>query len=87
VSRIDVKFFLTIYICSVVNQNCAEVPVTDHAYDRFYKTHYECVQKGLGESYSVLFDGEHFTADVVNTMELYPKFMCEKTDNKIEIES
>jgi len=43
------KFFLTIYICSVVNQNCAEVPVTDHVYDRFYKTHYECVQKGLGE--------------------------------------
>ena len=24
------KFFLTIYICSVVNQNCAEVPVKDH---------------------------------------------------------
>jgi hypothetical protein len=50
-------------------------------YDRFYKTHGECVQKGLGESYSILFDNELFTQDVVNTMELYPKFMCEKTDN------
>ena len=76
------KFFLTIYICSVVAKNCAEVPVDKHAYDRFYDTHYGCVQKGLGESYSILFDGELFTQDVVNTMELYPKFMCEKTDNQ-----
>ena len=75
------KFFLTIYICSVVTQNCAEVPVENHNYDRFYNTHGECVQKGLGESYFILFDGELFTQDVVNTMELYPKFMCEKTDN------
>ena len=76
------KFFLTIYICSVVTQNCAEVPVENHNYNRFYETHGECVQKGLGESYSVLFDGEIFKIDTVNAMELYPKFMCEKTDNK-----
>ena len=75
------KFFLTIYICSVVTQNCAEVPVKDHDYDRFYETHGECVQKGLGESYSILFDNEIFKIDTVNAMELYPKFMCEKTDN------
>ena len=75
------KFFLTIYICSVVTQNCAEVPVENHMYDRFYETHGECVQKGLGESYSILFDGEIFKIDTVNAMELYPKFMCEKTDN------
>ena len=76
------KFFLTIYICSVVSQQCAEVPMEKHEYDRFYKTHYGCMQKGLGESYSILFDGELFKQDVVNAMELYPKFMCEKTDNK-----
>ena len=76
------KFFLTIYICSVINQNCAEVPFEKHKYDRFYNTHGECIQKGLGESYSILFDGELFKQDVVNSMELYPKFMCEKTDNK-----
>ena len=75
------KFFLTIYICSVVNQNCAEVPREKHEYDRFYATHYECVQKGLGESYSILFDGKLFKTETVNAMELYPKFMCEKTDN------
>jgi hypothetical protein len=65
----------------VVTQNCAEVPVENHNYNRFYETHGECVQKGLGESYSVLFDGELFKIDTVNAMELYPKFMCEKTDN------
>ena len=75
------KFFLTIYICSVVTQNCAEVPVENHNYDRFYETHGECVQKGLGESYSILFDGKLFKIDTVNAMELYPKFICEKTDN------
>ena len=75
------KFFLTIYICSVVTQNCAEVPVANHDYNRFYETHGECVQKGLGESYSILFDGKLFKTETVNAMELYPKFMCEKTDN------
>ena len=65
------KFFLTIYICSVVNQNCAEVPVKDHDYDRFYKTHYECVQKGLGESYSILFDVDQYTAEEVNNAEFH----------------
>ena len=75
------KFFLTIWICSVVNQNCAEVPVKNHNYNRFYDSHYECVQKGLGESYSILYDGEIFAQPVVEALELYPKFVCEKTDN------
>jgi len=75
------KFFLTIWICSVVNQNCAEVPFEKHEYDRFYASHYECVQKGLGESYSILYDGEIFAPPVVEALELYPKFVCEKTDN------
>jgi hypothetical protein len=75
------KFFLTIWICSVVNQNCAEVPFEKHEYDRFYASHYECVQKGLGESYSILYDGELFSPQVVEALELYPKFGCEKTDN------
>lgn len=75
------KFFLTIYICSVVTQNCAEVPVENHNYNRFYETHGECVQKGLGESYAILFDGEIFKTETVNAMELYPKFMCEKVED------
>ncbi len=80
------KFFLTIWICSVVNQNCAEVPVKEHQYDRFYKTHYECVQKGLGESYFILYDGELFARPVVEALELYPKFHCAKVENYQESE-
>ena len=57
------KFFLTIYICSVVSQQCAEIPPATHDYKRLHNTHYECVQKGLGESYGILFDGEVFKAD------------------------
>jgi hypothetical protein len=75
------KFFLTIYICSVVSQQCAEVPIDKHDYKRLYNTHYGCVQKGLGESYSILFDGEVFSADQVESIELYPKFHCAKVEN------
>jgi hypothetical protein len=49
-----------------------------HQYDRFYKTHYGCIQKGLGESYSILFDGKVFQADQIESLELYPKFSCDK---------
>ncbi len=75
------KFFLTIYICSVVSQQCAEVPIDKHDYKRLHNTHYGCVQKGLGESYSILFDGEVFSADQVESVELYPKFHCHKVEN------
>ena len=75
------KFFLTIYICSVVTQQCAEIPVDKHDYKRLHNTHYGCVQKGLGEYYSILFDGEVFSADQVESVELYPKFHCHKVEN------
>jgi hypothetical protein len=64
-----------------LTQQCAEVPFKKHEYDRFYNTHYGCVQKGLGESYAILFDGKVFQADQVESLELYPKFNCQKTDN------
>ena len=80
------KFFLTIYICSVVSQQCAEVPPAKHDYKRLYGTHYACVQKGLGESYGILFDGEVFGANAVEALELYPKFHCEKVENYEESE-
>ena len=57
------------------------MPFEKHEYDRFYNTHYGCVQKGLGESYTILFDGKVFQADQVESLELYPKFNCQKTDN------
>jgi hypothetical protein len=74
------KFFLTIYVCSVIAQQCAELPIEKHDYKRFYNTHYECVQKGLGESYSILFDGDIFTPEQVESLVLYTNFMCQKVD-------
>ena len=71
------KFLLTVYICSIVSQQCAEVPLNKHMYDRFYGTHYGCVQKGLGESYDILFNGDVFQADQVESLKLFPKFTCE----------
>tara|TARA_R110000787_G_scaffold231466_1_gene338863 strand:+ start:84 stop:308 length:225 start_codon:yes stop_codon:yes gene_type:complete len=69
----------------MINQQCAEVPIDKHDYKRFYGTHYGCVQKGLGESYSILFDGEVFVVDQVESLELYPKYSCEKVIDTYEI--
>jgi len=83
----SMKLFLTIYICSVVSQQCAETPVDKHEYDRFYSSHYECIQKGLGESYSILFDSNLFDNKTINVMELYPKFTCEKVEQPLKPEA
>ena len=72
------KFFLTLWVCSIAGGGCLEVPQEKHAYDQFYNTHYSCVQKGLGNSYEILFSGDMFAADQVESMGLYPKFACEK---------
>ena len=81
------KFFLTIYVCSVVAQQCAELPIEKHDYKRFYNTHYDCVQKGLGESYSILFDGDIFNVEQVESLELYTNFMCQKVEQPLKPEA
>jgi hypothetical protein len=76
------KFFLTIYICSVVTQNCAEVPFEKHDMIDFM-IHTESVYKKDSVSLTLYcLMVSYLNRNVVNTMELYPKFMCEKTDNK-----
>ena len=75
------KFFLTIYIGSVLSQQCAEVPVEKYDYKRFHGTHYGCIKKGLNGSHEILFNGDVFSADQVESVELFPKFLCEKVSN------
>jgi len=53
----------------------------------FYDTHYECVQKGLGESYSILFDSDLFNTEIINIAELYPRFSCEKVEQPLKPEA
>ena len=72
------KFLLTIYLCSLASGECVKPILEEYKIEQFYNTHYECVQKGLGESYDLLFSGEFFDQKIINEWELYPKFSCEK---------
>ena len=72
------KFLLTLYICSVVSGECVMPKLEELDIKQFYGTHYGCVRAGLGESFELLFDGKTFSANVIEKMELYPKFSCEK---------
>jgi hypothetical protein len=42
--------------------------------------HYGCVRDGLGESFEILFNGDYFNADTIETYKLYPKFACLEGD-------
>ena len=70
------KFFLTLYVCSVIANQCGEVDQDKHAYKQVYDTHAACVKNGLGESFEVLFNGELFKEDEINKFKFYPKYTC-----------
>ena len=72
------KFFLTLYICSAVSGECVSPKPEAFDYKRQYDTHYGCVRAGLGDSFELLFNGEIFSANVIETYEIYPKFSCDK---------
>jgi hypothetical protein len=76
----SMKFLLTIYICSVVSGECISPKLEQFEMSQFYGTHYGCVRAGLGNSFEILFDGKTFSANVIEKMELYPKFSCEKIE-------
>ena len=69
------KFFLTVYICSVVSQQCAIPP----GYPKEQSDYYNCVRNGLSESYDILYQGQ-FSEEVVVNNRLYPKFSCEQVN-------
>lgn len=68
------KFFLTIYICSMFANTCAIPP----GYPKLKSDYYTCIKDGLGESYEVLFDGEMFTSEVIVANRLYAKYECQQ---------
>jgi len=72
------KFFLTVFICSVLDGKCI-VPMQDpYNYPKIYDTHYECVKDGLSQSFEILFAEKFFDQKSINTVELYPKYTCQK---------
>ena len=74
----SMKFLLTIYICSLTTGECVAPKLEQFEMSQFYGTHYGCVRAGLGNSFELLFDGKTFSANIIEKMELYPKFSCEK---------
>jgi hypothetical protein len=72
------KFLLTIYLCSIVTGDCVRPILEEYNITQYYDSHYECVQKGLGESYDLLSADGIFTSEQINEWELYPKFSCQK---------
>jgi len=66
------KFMLTIFICSIVGNDCYTSP----NYPKTFDSHYECVRAGLAESYEILFAEGKFTTENINNLKLYPKFVC-----------
>ena len=70
------KWVLTLYVCSVLSGECVTPKQEHFSYKTDYGTHYGCVRAGLGDSFELIFNGETFSADQVETFQLYPKFSC-----------
>ena len=66
------KFMLTIFICSVAGGDC----YTNPYYPKTFDSHHDCIRAGLVESYEVLIADGNFTEEQINTLKLYPKFVC-----------
>jgi len=75
------KFMLTIFICSVAGGDC----YTNPNYPKTFDSHYECMRAGLVESYEVLIADGNFTEEQINTLKLYPKFVCAPIKDKGKI--
>jgi len=72
------KFFLTIYICSIIEATCIVPMQKPYIYPKVYDTHYECVRSGLSDSYEIIFAEKFFDKERVNQYKLYPSFICEE---------
>jgi len=66
------KFMLTIFICSVVGNDC----YTNPNYPKTFDSHYDCIRAGLSESYEILYAEGNFKTEDINNLQLYPKFVC-----------
>ena len=72
------EFFLTIFICSAIDNKCVIPNNEGYMYPKTYNTHFECVRSGLSDSYEILFAEKFFDKDSINQYKLYPKFTCDE---------
>ena len=71
------KFFLTLFICSAMHNNCLPVSQDMHTYQQSHDTFSSCIKDGLGQSFEVFYNSELVNTDQINSGMLYPKFICE----------
>ena len=76
------KFFLTLYVCSVMHNNCLPIGQQMHTYQQSHDTFDSCIKDGLGQSFEVFFNGENLKIDQINSGGLYPKFHCEPVQDE-----
>lgn len=72
------KFTLTLFICSLISEQCY-VP-TD--YPKIKDNYYNCMRDGLGESYEYLFAENNFTQKMITDSKLYVSYTCVATEEK-----
>ena len=71
------KFFLTLYICSAMHNNCMPVMPDMFNYQQSHETFSSCIKDGLGQSFEVFYNSDLVNTDQINSGMLYPKFICE----------
>ena len=76
------KFFLTLYVCSVLHNNCLPVTQEMYAYPQSHDTFNSCIKDGLGQSFEVFLSGDVLKEDSIDKSKLYPKFTCEPYKTK-----
>lgn len=69
------KFTLTLFICSMIDQQC----YTPIDYPKVKESFYHCIRDGLGESYEYLFTENNFTVDTIEQNKLYATYVCAVT--------
>jgi len=67
-------YILTIMLCSVGQPQCVLPQVISE-----HNTHYDCVKKGMGDGYEILFERD-LTKQQINKSQLYVKFSCVAKD-------
>jgi len=77
------KFTLTLYICSLINQSCyipTQFPIEQENY-------YECIKNGIGLSYEHLFGQSNFTRQQIIDNQIYASYTCYVIEDQKKLET
>ena len=69
-TRLSMKYFLILWVCSAINGACMVPPVT---YPQPFNSHYECVEEGYITSYDMV---QAMSREAVEVNRLCVAFNC-----------